>query len=354
MDGAFKDLAKKLDDMPNGYPATESGVELRILAKLFTADEARLACSMQTEPLLPREISVRAGLEEASVKSMAKAMLGKGLIEVEKTASGIGFKLIPFVVGFYERQNGNIDAEFAELFERYEREGFHKIMSYAPSVHRVVPVDKSIPHGVEVMPYERASSYVETARAWAVLPCICRVQKRLAGKGCGHAEENCLVLSDKVGAFAKAPGFRVLSMEEALEVLSRADAEGLVHSTSNVRTGVSYICNCCACSCGVLRAYAEQGHRNAVARSDFRAEAIVGACSGCGLCIERCPFKATSLDDGAVSIDADRCYGCGLCASACPAAAIGMVLRPESERLLPPATEADWNRERAEGRKRAK
>ncbi len=31
----YKKLAKKLDDMPNRYPATESGVELRLLEKIL-------------------------------------------------------------------------------------------------------------------------------------------------------------------------------------------------------------------------------------------------------------------------------------------------------------------------------
>ncbi len=35
----YKLLAEHLDALPNGYPATSDGVELKILRKLFTPDE---------------------------------------------------------------------------------------------------------------------------------------------------------------------------------------------------------------------------------------------------------------------------------------------------------------------------
>ncbi|MCP4218381.1 MAG: 4Fe-4S ferredoxin, partial [bacterium] len=46
----YKKLAEKLDGIPNGYPPTESGVELEILAKLFTPEEAEAACLLSLEP----------------------------------------------------------------------------------------------------------------------------------------------------------------------------------------------------------------------------------------------------------------------------------------------------------------
>ncbi len=49
----YNDLQKYLDRLPISYPATESGVELRILKHLFTPEEAEIAInlSMQLEPL---------------------------------------------------------------------------------------------------------------------------------------------------------------------------------------------------------------------------------------------------------------------------------------------------------------
>ena len=39
----YKKLAQHLDNLPGGFPPTETGVELRILRRLFTPEEAELA-----------------------------------------------------------------------------------------------------------------------------------------------------------------------------------------------------------------------------------------------------------------------------------------------------------------------
>jgi hypothetical protein len=39
----YQQLAQRLNALPEGFPATESGVELRLLAKLFSPEEAALA-----------------------------------------------------------------------------------------------------------------------------------------------------------------------------------------------------------------------------------------------------------------------------------------------------------------------
>ena len=52
MSEVYENLAKHLDDLPGGFPATDSGVELRILKRLFTTQEAEVAqkLSMMPEP----------------------------------------------------------------------------------------------------------------------------------------------------------------------------------------------------------------------------------------------------------------------------------------------------------------
>ncbi|MBC8421202.1 MAG: hypothetical protein H8E10_21705 [Desulfobacterales bacterium] len=40
-------LAKKLDELPHGFPATRNGVELQILRKIFSPDEAEMTLNMR-------------------------------------------------------------------------------------------------------------------------------------------------------------------------------------------------------------------------------------------------------------------------------------------------------------------
>ena len=292
MNPVYKKLALHLDQIPNGFPATESGVEQKILAKLFTPDEAVLALDMTLEPQSAKSISAKTDQDEREVFRILKGMVKKGLIDLEKGKGGLVFKLIPFIVGFYEKQNATLDEEFCQLFEAYYHEALYKMMTIKPSVHRVIPVEETIPVNIDIMPYERASYYINQAKSWGVLRCICRVQKSLIGEGCHHSIENCLVFSSHPNHFDRTDRIRAITREEALDILKQCHEEGLVHSANNVQEGVDYICNCCSCSCGVLRGITEYGSLNAVARSDFFVQIDESTCTGCGACVDRCQFNA--------------------------------------------------------------
>lgn len=43
----YEKLADVLDSLPNGFPRSESGVELDLLKKIFRPDEAELFCSLK-------------------------------------------------------------------------------------------------------------------------------------------------------------------------------------------------------------------------------------------------------------------------------------------------------------------
>ena len=351
MNNNYEKLAIELDRIPNGFPRTKSGVELKLLAKLFSPEDASLAATLRMEPKSPTEIAEENGIEESEAKSRLIGMVKKGLINLKREEGrGFVFHLIPFVVGFYERQNAKIDKEFAELFELYYHEAFHGTMLSQPSVHRIIPLEKAIPVDIDVMPYEKASTYLDQAQSWGVLDCICRVQKKLIGQGCDHTVKNCLVFSLKPGAFQKSEGIDSLTREEALEILAEADREGLVHSVNNVQSEVYYVCNCCTCSCGILRGMVEYGSQNSIARSDFYALVDEDLCTGCEACIDRCAFNAMSMDFGICEVDRSACYGCGLCIDTCETEALSLIQKSPEELAPPPADNEAWRRVRAASR----
>ncbi len=100
----YQNLAKRLDQLPNGFPPTQEGIELRLLAHLFTPEEAELAAQLRLTLETAVQLSERTGGVPADLQKRLKKMARRGLISAGPTQSGLGFGLMPFVVGIYEMQ----------------------------------------------------------------------------------------------------------------------------------------------------------------------------------------------------------------------------------------------------------
>jgi electron transport complex protein RnfB len=351
IDNVYRKLAQRLDDIPNGFPATESGIELRLLAKIFTPEEAALASVMRLAPEPAADIAAHAGVDPKVASRMLKQMVRKGQIRVRVGEERLLFGLMPFVVGIYEEQLPRMDAELAELFEQfyYETQGGGFVRT-TPAVQRVIPVGEAIPIDVEVFPYEHAVQLIENAKSWGVRDCICRVQQKLVGKGCDRPIEACMVFAPVEGAFQSHGPDRPISKEEALQLLHKTEEAGLIHSTGNFQDGNSYICNCCTCCCGIMRSVVEFDIPTTTVSSAFRAVVDADECIGCGECVEQCQFKALAAPEQVCEVDVTRCVGCGQCTTVCPTDAIHLERRLEDEVPLPPADRKEWLAKRAEAR----
>jgi ferredoxin len=144
---------------------------------------------------------------------------------------------------------------------------------------------------------------------------------------------------------------RVISREEALALLDKTEEEGLVHCTYNIQQGPIFVCNCCSCCCGLLRAINEHDAPFVLAHSNFVSEIDADLCSLCGVCTtDRCPVSAIIEGEDAYRVDEERCLGCGVCAVACEFDAIRLTARPEEERLTPPKTLVHWSLDRTDHR----
>lgn len=346
---SYKALAERLDALPNGFPPTADGVELRLLAHIFTPEEAALAAQLRLTLETPDQLAARLGGDAAALRKQLKEMTRRGLIAAGRTDAGLGYKLMPFAVGIYEMQVQTIDAEFARLFEDYYHQAFGAMVAVAPQLHRVVPVEQSVRVDMEVRPFESAADIVAHAKSWGVMDCLCRKQQALIGHPCKHPVDVCMVFSDTAGAFDQSSAVRALTQEGALDTLRRAAEAGLVHSVSNNQQGAWYICNCCTCACGILRGLVDLGLANVIARSAFVNQVDDDVCIGCGACVEKCQFGALTVD-GIAHVDALRCVGCGVCTVACPVGALRMIRRPDADIAPPPATEREWMSARAAAR----
>ena len=142
----YRKLQQHLDRMPVPFPATESGVEIRILRQIFTPEEAELTlqASAIPEPAATIHRRVKPAMPLAEVTNRLNQMAAKGIILRIQGAGGPLYAKMMFAVGFYERQLKRLTPEL----ERDCRE--YLLGAYAQAVHsqktpqlRTVPINKA-------------------------------------------------------------------------------------------------------------------------------------------------------------------------------------------------------------------
>ncbi len=352
MADVYIQLAKALDALPSGFPATEEGTELAILRKIFSPEDAAMTLKLKPIPEPATTIARRLRRPADEVAEVLNGMAERGQILSIKQDGRRLYAMAPFVVGIWEFQLDRLDRELAELFESYGPALASGMGGAAPALGRVVPVNRRIESQAEVLPYDDLKALLSSCKSFRVADCICRKEHGLLGKPCSHTMETCLSFSREEDAYeGMQPWGREITLDEALEVLDRSEEEGLVHCTYNVQRGPFFVCNCCSCCCGFLRAVNEHGAPYMLARSNYVAEIDLDECSECGDCAqERCPVEAISNGDEGYRVDGERCIGCGVCAMGCEYDSIRLVLRPEEERLTPPGNVINWSLERTDHR----
>jgi NAD-dependent dihydropyrimidine dehydrogenase PreA subunit len=324
----YRKLAAHLDNLPAGFPPTESGVELRILKRLFTPEEADLAIHLTLLPEEPRVIAGRAGLSTDEAARRLEIMAKKGLILREEQESGpFRYLAVQYLVGIWEYHVNDLDKDL--IHDMHEYFPFLQEQVWKIPQMRTVPVGRSITPQLEVMPYEMAEELVRSQKKFSVGPCICRRERAIMGKGCDRREERCLGFGMAVD-YRKRNGFgREIDLHETLDILQWADEAGLVLQPANAKDAL-WICLCCGCCCGVLGMFKRQARPAEMVASPFFAVHNPEDCLNCGVCVDRCQMDALRLEGDNVQLNADRCIGCGLCVSTCPAGSLRLVRKPAS------------------------
>jgi electron transport complex protein RnfB len=333
MSNFYERLRERLDMFPQGFPKTESRVELEILQHLFAPDEAEIMLHLRPFPENVADIAERTGKDKTKLGETLYEMSRRGLI-LRYTApdNELYYFLIPWVIGIWEFQLNNLTQENIRLYEKYFEEGMvpaqqsRKIREF-----RVIPVEKEIEGDTEIQPYEMVSQIIESNTRFAVADCICRKEARMLGKGCDHLLETCLSLGASADFYIENGLGREISKEEAKEILLKAEEDGLIHCSTNSAGSKAFICNCCGCCCKYLALVTKYGNPNAIARSNYYATKDQGTCNDCGTCVERCQVSAIRTENDHTIIDRDICIGCGLCASTCPTGSIIMVKKLPEE-----------------------
>ena len=347
----YRKLARHLDSLPGGFPPTESGVELRILRRLFSPDEAELAVHLTLLPDEPSAVAQRAKIPPEEAAERLEEMATKGLIfRMDSKGKPPRYMAAHFVIGIWEYHVNDLDPELIRDTNEYFPTLFaQKGWKEVPPL-RTIPVGRSLTPEVEVLPYERAEEIVRSQDKFLVAPCICRREHTMVGKSCGKPEEICLVFGAGADYYRRNGLGRMISREEALELLKKAEEAGLVLQPSNSQRAVN-ICCCCGCCCQILKAIKAYPKPADLVSSPFVASLDSETCVGCGTCVERCQMEALRLEDEVAALDAERCIGCGLCVSTCPTDSLALIRKPKGEQREVPRNvmEALLKRSKARG-----
>ena len=288
---------------------TYTDPEYRILDPIVTDDMCRVMMHLRLETDRPvGEVAKRCKESEAFVQEQLDKLVAAGIVRSRKV-DGVDCYYYPiWVPGIMEgilsnREQCDRYPDLGYCFEEYTR---RRIDMVAPVFNsgktgmffmRVMPVMSAIENNSRTASYDEISTLIENATAISVGPCSCRRARRLMGEGCGHLEEDmCMYLNDNAITYSKSGAHRLISKEEAYEVLRRAEDNGLVHEI-NQTPGFeesTAICNCCGCSCFALRVAEMFRAKNAI-RSNFAAKIDKEKCVACGQCVENCQTNAIKL-----------------------------------------------------------
>jgi Na+-translocating ferredoxin:NAD+ oxidoreductase subunit B len=334
----YEQLAKKLDsEVVIGAPMSPSLIG--ILEVLFPNEEADVALALPFARTslsdLKKQIPDTADILEDILNRMAH----RGTVFTEtKTGKEAVYSLLPTVVGFAETpfwsgKENEDTRKLSPLWLQYRKEAFGEELARGMPAVRVIPIAQSLKDQSQVLPFDQIKDKLENISFLTVAHCPCRQMMRQTGKGCGHSTENCLHF-DAMGRYMVKHGMaREITKSEALDILNRADDEGLVHICDNMKGHPSTICNCCSCCCVFLSTKSQLGLQT-YCTSNYVSSVEEELCVGCGTCEDRCPAGAISLgDNGFSSVNPQLCIGCGVCAPTCDAEAIGLIQR---ENIIPP------------------
>jgi len=340
-------LSEQLDKLPNGFPATTSGLEIRILKKIFTESEVSAVCYLSREMETIEYIVEKSGLQNEQVSSVLQDLSKRGLLQSDWNKENPKYGLRPFIPGFYEAHASSekMDHEFAHLFEKYmSDDGAAGIMKPQPALLRIIPALSAI-KSEWILPYDDVKSVLQASKSFQVIDCICRKEQDLLGRQCDFPLKVCLNFSPE----ERSPDPNDISRQEALDLLDKCEEIGLVHSVSNAQ-GYGFLCNCCGCCCGVLRGITDWGIENSVACSNYYAIIQDDKCVDCKLCIKRCQVNAITDGTETPVINRGKCIGCGLCVTGCPKNAVVLQMKPADEIVHPPVDLNAWARKRQENR----
>ena len=341
MNDVYQDLRERLDNFASGFPTTDSGIELKILKKLFTKEEAKLY--LRLSPLLEaaEDVAKRLDLDMEETAQLMERMAQKGLIFRVRKGDQARYGVVPFVPGIYDFQLATMEREFAQDMEDYFEEALGRtIQGHDTPILRPIPINHQLVVKWPISPYEDAIKIIEKQKVVALAPCVCRTKNGLLNESCGKPVETCFMFGANAKYYVDNNMARLIDKEEAIKIIKQNDEAGLVMQPSGSQKA-NVMCSCCGCCCEMLQSLKKQPKPAEAAKSNYFARVNEDDCTGCEICFDRCQMEAITIEDETSVIDLDRCIGCGLCASTCPTQALQLVKKSDNQQYQVPKSYAE-------------
>jgi len=319
MDQRYEKLAEKIG---LGLSQRMAG----IFAMIAEPAEADILLAM---PGQPAAIAEKLGMEPAEVEEKIRGLYIKGVAFPSRKTDPPTWRMCRDLVQFHDASLlwPQAPSEYLDAWREFmEEEWFALAETWSKATPkpftRVIPVGVSITPKTQILNFENVAQIIDRARSISVTKCTCRLSMRK----CDRPLEVCMQVNKAADYNIDRGTGRQLTKDEAMAMLRECEEAGLIHVTMNRSEADNFICNCCPCCCQTMPVLIKGGI-HVVDPSRFVAQVDEEACSGCGLCHERCYFGAISFSEGEGSasvVDTAQCMGCGLCLVTCPEEAIDL------------------------------
>lgn len=340
MSQVYARLRERIDALAKGYPITDSGAEIDFLKRWFTPDEAQVFVAMPDAFVSPEEVAALVGQDARVLAEQLEMMARKGLLFSIRGENSVKYRVLPMIHGLMEFHINEFDSALMKKFvSKLSAKGLTKSLGDTTiPFYRTVPVKAELVSESKILPFDDAITLVKGKKKVAVADCVCRKSMELIGKPCtasGNRMETCLCFDDWADYYVENGLGRYTTVEDALQILERNEAEGLVTQIAN-STDAEIMCSCCSCCCGFMAALKYFDAPCREYNSNYVCEYDESLCVSCGKCVERCALGAVKLKDDKIQYKFDKCLGCGLCVTTCPAGARTLVRKPDEKVYQPP------------------
>jgi ferredoxin len=310
------------------------------------------------------EIRATSGMTDDEIAKKTDSLAKKGIIFNQPNTKGVMvYRLLPLIiVGTFEYTfmkelpKGEKIKDFEKIAKLYHTllgelkdliqgnyDNLLPIFEHQPPIDRTVPVftnetgksiniiiNEQVRKEEHIVPSKTVEEIIDKYDDIAVGHCFCRNYTKVLGHSCATSapSEVCFTFGKSARHTINQGFARGVTKEEARKIMREVEDAGLVHKAfhngSNIEKEENSICNCCKDCCDTFTLW-RNGAAPLVNSTMYLSVIDPVSCSGCGICVERCPVDAIVINDDGIAVREEKyCIGCGVCARFCPSDAISL------------------------------